>query len=232
MPENDSATPAHHATPPALTREALAQAALRVLERDGLAGLSMRKVAAEVGVKAASLYWHVRNKDELLDLLNDAIIASAEPPPREGGWRVQMRGYCWNYRRLLHENRDAAKVMAGRLAPGPHMLGLLDDQLDRLREAGFYDTHAALTTYLLSSFVQGFVLQEQSPLSAAEAQGASRLDVVTEVRERFRALPVEDFPNLVALATDLTEPNLDVRFEFCVERILDGLAALLPPDHR
>ncbi|MGW3041354.1 TetR/AcrR family transcriptional regulator [Kitasatospora sp. NPDC001159] len=232
MPENDSATPGHNTGTPALTREALAQAALRVLERDGLAGLSMRKVAAEVGVKAASLYWHVRNKEELLDLLNDAIMASAEPPPREGDWRVQMRGYCWRYRRVLHDNRDAAKVVAGRLAPGPHLFGLLDDQLDRLREAGFSDAHAALTTYLLSSFVQGFVLQEQSPMSAAQADGASRLDVVTEVRERFRALPVEDFPNLVALAGDLTEPNLDARFEFCVERILDGLAALLPPEQR
>jgi TetR/AcrR family tetracycline transcriptional repressor len=232
MPENDGATPEHNAGAPALTREALAQAALRVLERDGLAGLSMRKVAAEVGVKAASLYWHVRNKEELLDLLNDAIMASAEPPPREGDWRMQMRGYCWRHRQLLHDNRDAAKVVAGRLAPGPHMFGLLDDQLDRLREAGFSDAHAALTTYLLSSFVQGFVLQEQSPMSAAEADGASRLEVTTEVRDRFRALPVEDFPNLVALAGDLTEPSLDARFEFCVERILDGLAALLPPELR
>ncbi|MFI5647981.1 TetR family transcriptional regulator, partial [Kitasatospora sp. NPDC051705] len=54
MPDNDDTTPP-------LTREALTRAALRVLERDGLAGLSMRKVASEVGVKAASLYWHVRN---------------------------------------------------------------------------------------------------------------------------------------------------------------------------
>ncbi|MFJ9453516.1 TetR/AcrR family transcriptional regulator [Kitasatospora sp. NPDC101447] len=231
-PANDAAAPEKSPGTPALTREVLAQAALRVLERDGLAGLSMRKVAAEVGVKAASLYWHVRNKEELLDLLNDAIMASAEPPPREGDWRVQLRGYCWRHRQLLHDNRDAAKVVAGRLAPGPHLFGLLEDQLDRLREAGFSDAHAALTTYLLSSFVQGFVLQEQSPISAAEAGGASRLDAVTAVRDRFRALPVEVFPNLVELAGDLTEPDLDVRFEFCVERILDGLATLLPPERR
>nr|WP_031072787.1 TetR family transcriptional regulator [Streptomyces sp. NRRL WC-3742] len=74
MPENDHATPA-------LTRDALAQAALRVLERGGLTGRSMRKIAAEVGVKAASPYWHVRNKEELLDLLNDAVLAKAAPRP-------------------------------------------------------------------------------------------------------------------------------------------------------
>ncbi|MFI6154663.1 TetR/AcrR family transcriptional regulator C-terminal domain-containing protein [Kitasatospora sp. NPDC051170] len=225
MPENDHATPA-------LTRDALAQAALRVLERDGLAGLSMRKVAAEVGVKAASLYWHVRNKEELLDLLNDAILAKADPPPREGGWREQLAEYCHRYRRLLLDNRDAAKVISGRLVPGPSMFDLMEDKLDRLRSAGFSDSDTAMATYLMSSFVQGFVLQEQSPLSAAEAGGASRLEVVTSVADRFRALPPETYPNLVDLADELTTPNMDVRFEFCVQRVLDGLATLLPPERR
>ncbi|MDH6708973.1 TetR/AcrR family tetracycline transcriptional repressor [Kitasatospora sp. MAA19] len=225
MPENDDTTPP-------LTREALTQAALRVLERDGLAGLSMRKVAAEVGVKAASLYWHVRNKQELLDLLTDAVMASAEPPPREGGWREQFHAYCSRYRRLLLDNRDAAKVVSGRLAPGPHLLAVMEDQLDRLRAAGFSDADAAMATYLLGAFVQGFVLQEQSPISAAEVLGTSRRDIADAAGDRFRSLPADTFPNLVALAGDLTEPDMDARFEFCVQRILDGLAALLPVDRR
>ncbi|MEU9077192.1 TetR/AcrR family transcriptional regulator C-terminal domain-containing protein [Kitasatospora sp. NPDC004745] len=223
MPDNDDTTPP-------LTREALTRAALRVLERDGLAGLSMRKVASEVGVKAASLYWHVRNKQELLDLLTDALMASAEPPPREGSWREQFHEYCRRYRRLLLDNRDAAKVVSGRLAPGPHLLALMEDQLDRLRTAGFSDADAAMATYLLGAFVQGFVLQEQSPISAAEVLGTSRRTIVDAAGDRFRALPAEDFPNLVALAGDLTEPGMDARFDFGVHRIIDGLATLLPPE--
>ncbi|MEV7022705.1 TetR/AcrR family transcriptional regulator [Kitasatospora sp. NPDC093558] len=225
MPENEGATPA-------LTREALAQAALKVLERDGLAGLSMRKVAAEVGVKAASLYWHVRNKEELIDLLNDAIMAKAEPPPRAGGWREQLHGYCLRHRRLLLDNRDAAKVVAGRMGLGPHMLAILEDQLDRLRAAGFSNADAAMVTYLLGTFVQGFVLQEQAPISAAEAMGTSRRDAVDAAADLFRTLPADEFPTLVELADDLTEPDMDARFEFCVQRILDGLATLLPPELR
>ncbi|MEU3572922.1 TetR/AcrR family transcriptional regulator [Kitasatospora sp. NPDC036755] len=232
MPQNHTGTPGSDDTTPHLTREALAQAALRVLERDGLAGLSMRKVAAEVGVKAASLYWHVRNKQELLDLLTDAVMGSAEPPPREGNWREQFHAYCWRYRRLLLDTRDAAKVVAGRLAPGPHLLGLMEDQLDRLRAAGFSDADAAMASYLLGAFVQGFVLQEQSPISASEVLGTSRRDIADAAGDLFRALPAETHPNLVELAGELTEPNMDVRFEFGVQRILDGLAALLPPERR
>ncbi|MFF4338507.1 TetR/AcrR family transcriptional regulator [Kitasatospora sp. NPDC001540] len=217
------------AQPPSrtLTRECIAAAALRVLEREGLAGLSMRKVAAEVGAQAASLYWHVRNKEEILDLLGDAIIADAEVPPRTGDWRTQYLEYGRRYRALLLAKRDAAKVVAGRLTTGPRVLAVLEDQLDRLREAGFTDADAAMASYLLSAYVQGFVLQEQSPLSATEAAGAGRGRAAREAGDLFRALPAEDYPNLVALADDLTDPDMDTRFEFGLQRIADGLAALL-----
>ncbi|MFF0293748.1 TetR/AcrR family transcriptional regulator [Kitasatospora sp. NPDC004614] len=216
---------------PALTRQNLAAAALRVLERDGLAGLSMRKVAAEVGVKAASLYWHVRNKEELLDLLTDALLAGAELPPRQGSWREQFLEYGRRYRALLLAKRDAAKVLSGRLTTGPHTLAILEDQLDRLRNAGFSDADAAMASYLLSAYVQGFVLQEQSPLSAAEAAGAGRGEVARAAGDAFRALPAETFPNLVALADDLTNPDMETRFEFGLQRLADGLAVLLPPEN-
>ncbi|MFF2191413.1 TetR/AcrR family transcriptional regulator [Streptomyces sp. NPDC058157] len=210
-----------------LTRQALVQAALRVLEREGVHGLSMRKVASELGVKASSLYWHVRNKEELLDLLTDALMADAQAPPREGDWREQLREYCVRYRRHLLGKRDAAKVVAGRLAPGPHLLRLMEDQLGRLREAGFSDADAAMINYLLGAFVQGFVLQEQGPLSASEAMGAGRREVATAAGEQLRGLPQDTFPHLVALAGDLTGPSMEDRFSFALERLLDGLSALL-----
>ncbi|BAJ28125.1 MULTISPECIES: TetR/AcrR family transcriptional regulator [Kitasatospora] len=218
------------APPPArtVTRERIADAALLVLEREGLTGLSMRKVAAEIGVQAASLYWHVRNKEELLDLLNDAIIADAELPPRTGDWRHQYLEYGRRYRALLLAKRDAAKVVAGRLAPGPHILAVLEDQLDRLRGAGFTDADAAMASYLLSAYVQGFVLQEQSPLSATEAAGAGRGQAAREAGDTFRALAPDTYPNLVALADDLTDPDMNTRFEFGLQRLADGLATRLP----
>jgi TetR/AcrR family transcriptional regulator, tetracycline repressor protein len=202
-------------------------AALLVLEREGIGGLSMRKVAAELGVKAASLYWHVRNKEQLLDLLTDELMADAEPPPRQGDWREQLREYALRHRRLLLAKRDAAKVVAGRLALGPNLLRLMEDQLDRLREAGFSDADAAMANYLLGAFVHGFVLQEQAPISAGETEGASRSEVAQAAADRLRGLPEASYPNLVALAGDLTAPSMEDRFAFGLERLLDGLAVRL-----
>ncbi|GIG61581.1 TetR family transcriptional regulator [Longispora fulva] len=214
--------------PPGLTRDAVVRAAMRVLEREGVDGLSMRKVAAELDVKAASLYWHVRDKRELLDLLTDGLMADAQAPPRRGDWRAQFRDYFTAYRRHLLGRRDAAKVMAGRFGLGPHMLRFTEDQLSRLREAGFSDADATMATYLLGTYVQGFVLQEQTPLTAAETAGVGRREVATAIAEHLRALPAETFPHLVRLAGDLTGPTMDERFAFGLERILDGLATRLP----
>ncbi|WP_051811883.1 TetR/AcrR family transcriptional regulator C-terminal domain-containing protein [Kitasatospora sp. MBT63] len=215
------------AATPQLTREALVTAALRILERDGVNGLSMRRLAAELGVKAASLYWHVRNKEQLLDLLTDALMADAVPPPRRGSWRDQLREYGLRHRSHLLGRRDAAKVVAGRLAPGPHLLRLMEDQLDRLREAGFSDADAAQINYLLGAYVHGFVLQEITPLSAAEAAGTGRAEVARAAGDQLRGLPADRYPNLVDLADDLTTPTMDERFAFGLERLLDGLAVLL-----
>lgn len=104
----------------------------------------------------------------------------------------------------------------------------MEDQLGRLREAGFADADAALINHMLGVYVQGFVLQEQTPLSASEAMGAGRREAATAVGAQFRRLPEAAFPNLVALAGDLTAPTMDDRFAFGLERLLDGMAALLP----
>ena len=68
------------------------EAALRVLDREGMDALSMRKVGEELGTGAASLYWHVRNKDELLQLVYESVVAElALPPPDPSTWKEQLR---------------------------------------------------------------------------------------------------------------------------------------------
>ena len=75
-----------------LTRERLVEAALRLVNEEGLDGLSMRALAEKLDVKAASLYWHVRDRRELLELLAEGILQGIRRPRRGGGWRVSRRG--------------------------------------------------------------------------------------------------------------------------------------------
>src|SRR3954447_26491116 len=104
-----------------LTRELIVDAALALLERDGLQGLSMRRLAAELGTGAASLYWHVGDKEELLSLLLDRIVGEAEmPEPGRDDWREQVKESARAARRLLTSRRDAAQLSMGRIPTGPN----------------------------------------------------------------------------------------------------------------
>jgi AcrR family transcriptional regulator len=92
-----------------LTRKAIVDAALVLLDREGLAGLSMRKLAQELGAGAASLYWHVGDKEELLSLLLDRIVGESEiPAPDPANWQEQVKEMGRASRRLFQRHRDAA----------------------------------------------------------------------------------------------------------------------------
>jgi TetR/AcrR family tetracycline transcriptional repressor len=210
---------------PAITREALAAAGLAVLRRDGLDALSMRKVAAELGVRAASLYWHVKDKEELLDLLSDSLLWDARRLTAHGAWDTCLREMAVAYRCHLHANRDAARVMAGRIAPGPNLLYVLDTMLGWLRDAGFSGTDAARATRTIATYVQGFVLQEQLPQSALETR-ARPAEAAAAAAEAFRAAPADQYPNVAAMAGPIVDDSLDEVFLFGVERIIDGLRKL------
>ncbi|WP_049714676.1 TetR/AcrR family transcriptional regulator [Streptomyces caatingaensis] len=214
-----------------MTRENLADAALRLLEREGPKGLSMRKVAAEVGVQAASLYWHVRNKEELLDLAADALWEGYAPLP-EGrtvtaeAWRDCLAVASHRLRAHLLAHANAVRVLAGRFAPGPRSLGPMEEILALLRGVGFGPADTADAAYTLLTWVQGFVLHEAVPMSAAEEHGATPGEAAAEARERLAALPAERYPHLVELAGELSGPGMDSRFAFGLARLLDGLEAL------
>lgn len=214
---------------PAITREALAAAGLAVLRRDGLDALSMRKVAAELGVRAASLYWHVQDKEELLDLLADGLLWDARRLTTHGAWDTCLREMAVAYRCHLHANRDAARVMAGRMAPGPNLLYVLDTMLGWLREAGFSGPDAARATRTVATYVQGFVLQEQLPMSALEAR-TNPGEALAAAADTLRAAPADQYPNVATMADAILGDSMDDVFMFGVESIIDGLRKLAGTD--
>src|SRR6266496_4425101 len=110
-----------------LTREGIVEAALRVLDRDGLDGVSMRAVADELGTGAASLYWHVRNKEALLELVVDRVLGEIElPPPEPARWQEQLKEAARTTRLVFRRHRDIARFTLGRVPLGPSLVRIAE----------------------------------------------------------------------------------------------------------
>ena len=207
-----------------LTRKAIVDAALALLDRDGLSGLSMRKLAQELDAGAASLYWHVGDKEELLSLLLDRIVGESKiPAPDPANWQEQVKEMGRETRRLLQRHRDAAQISMGRIPAGPESLPVLERYLAVLAAAGLPPRVIAYAADMFALYVGGFAFEESlrvPPLGDASASTAQLADY-------YRSLPPDAFPTLVGLADDLTAGDADERFEFGLELLVRGLEAMV-----
>jgi TetR/AcrR family tetracycline transcriptional repressor len=210
----------------ALDQAQVVQAALALLDEVGLDDLTMRRLAERLGVKAASLYRHVRNKDELLALLGDEISSEIPFARTTGSWRNQLTEMAWNVRRGLLAHRDAARVLANTPPVGPRRLKHIEAVLQALRAAGLKDRDAARAAYHLNNFVTEFAADEARFAAFAAGPGSSRRKVLAEARRQFKSLPAHEFPAIVALADDLTADAQDELFQFGIEMCLRGIRAL------
>lgn len=202
-----------------LTRDAIVDAALVLLERDGLQGLSMRRLAQELGSGAASLYWHVGDKEELLSLMLDRIVGEAEVvEPSAENWQETVKEMMRSTRRLMLKRRDAAQISLGRIPAGPNSLPVMERTLAVLAAAGLPPRVISYAADMFALYVGGFAFEES--LRLPQAGDAAALG------EYFSSLPPEQFPTLVALASDLTAGDADERFEFALELLVRGLEAM------
>lgn len=206
-----------------LTRPAVVSAARDLLHEQGVDRLSMRGVATRLGVDVSSLYWHVGNKEELIDLVADDLLAGLVGPDPALPWRERVEQALVSYRNLLLAHRDAATVLAGRWVQGPNTLRALEILVSILLSAGLGPAAAADTAFLLNGYVTGFVLQELRPMNAAEATDASAEQVLDRIRARLEELPEDQFPALRLVAADLTTRNMDDRFRRGITLTLNGL---------
>ena len=211
---------------PALDRDQIVQAALELLDEVGFDGLTMRNLAKKLGVQAASLYWHVRNKQDLLSLLAEEICASIQEPDRTLPWQVQLEVMANEYRQVLLAHRDAAQVLASSGGPsGPHRLRLTEIGFRTLLDAGFSHRDAAYAGFLMNDFVIMSVLEE-ARFANLDAEETSN-DTSTEIQTWVESLPSSEYPSLIALAPYLTQYDGDERFRFGVKLLRNGLESLL-----
>jgi len=200
-----------------LDRSAVVDAALRVLDAEGLDAVTIRRVAHELGTSGTALYTYVRDKDELVDLLLDRVIGEIDISsiPTDLPWPEQVRAIAREMRRVFASHRNIAQATLARVPQGENALAMMDAVLGRLRAADVPEEVIALGVDLLALYV-GSVSYEETLMDFEPT-------FVDELRSYFEQLPHDRFSNIVALAGALT--STADRFEFGLDVIVRGLAS-------
>ncbi|MEU7691609.1 TetR/AcrR family transcriptional regulator [Microbispora hainanensis] len=211
-----------------LTRERIVDAAYTVLDRDGYDRLSMRQVAAELGVAVSALYVHVRDKDELLQLMYTRMFEGYDvPEPDPEHWREQVKDFARQARERMLSHRDLPKLAMGHVPFTPELLPYVERLLAVFAAAGIPRHVLAISGDLLSTYINGFALEETVWQERYRESQGSWDKLREEINGYFASLPPDRFPNLVALADIMMDESNDYRFELGLEIILRGLASYI-----
>lgn len=210
----------------ALTREAIVDAALEVLDEGGIDGMNMRAVAERLGTGPASLYAHVSGKDELLSLLIDRVAAGvAVPEVGAAPWQEQLKDVIRAIRSSLGAHRDLSRASLGTIPTGPNALRVIDALLGVLRDAGLPDKVIAYAVDILPLYATSTAYEES--IYEAKGMDGGGGAFIAELNRFFSALPADRFPNIVAMADTLTgEDGEDDRFEFGLDALVRGIESM------
>lgn len=209
-------------TRPSLDRAAVVRAALGLLKEVGLDGLTTRRLATELGVKSPALYWHFRNKQELLNAMADALVQDAGMgPPRSGeSWQEWLARRARGYRTSLLAYPDSARLIVAARNLGPATLRTFNEELQAMVYLGFDPVQALRTITALTNYVNGFILQVQT----ARQPGANE-PVTTDSIAAFLS-DGKSAPLLVAFAEG-GSPYNEESFEYGLQALIEGCAAAL-----
>lgn len=210
-----------------LSREAIAAAALEIVDQQGLDAVTMRTVAHSLGTGAASLYAHVSSKEELLELVVERVIGEVqfggEPDPEH--WQEQLKETARAIRAVFARHRDVARASFARIPLGENALQGSEWMIAVMRAGGLPDQVIGFACDLLPLYVTAVCYEES--LYGSETTAEDVEEYVTGMRRYFASLPPERFPNIVAMAGPLTAGGGDdTRFEFGLDVIVRGLAAM------
>jgi AcrR family transcriptional regulator len=216
-----------------LTRERVLRAAVDLADREGIQALTMRNLASELGAEAMSLYYHVANKEAVLDGVVEVImdeineaVALVDGPPAAEDWKALLRMRILAAREVLIRHRWATRVIETRTAINLSTMRYFDDLLGVLRAGGFsYDlSHHAM--HALGSRGLGFTQELFEPENADEDD--------EELAEAMAEM-ADQFPHLTGMMVEVAHDDPDstlgwcddqFEFEFGLDLILEGLEAM------
>lgn len=213
-----------------LSRERVLRAAVALADEAGIAAVSMRRLAQELGVVPMALYKHVADKDELVDGMVDAVLAEIGPPAPGLDWKTGIRQRILAARRAVLRHPWARQAIESRTSRTPAVLGYMDSVAGLLHDGGFSADLTHHVMHALGNRIWGF-----SPelFSEPERDGAQPLSP-GEQEAMAREFAVK-YPNILAIAMAATEGDLSgvgggcdeqFEFEFALDLLLDGAERL------
>jgi TetR/AcrR family transcriptional regulator, tetracycline repressor protein len=206
-----------------LERETVVREALRLLDRVGFERLTVRRLAGELDVQAPALYWHFRNKEDLLDemattVFIDAVRDPAWPEP-DLNWREWAEQLGTRLRQMLLRYRDGARIFSGRFLADPSLYQIMETSLRKFTDAGFSLRDATQGLNTIYCYAIGFAIEEQA---VYPRPGKRRKRY--ELSERAKRLDKTRFP-LAAAAGEHTFADFEKHFERGLRIIIEGFSS-------
>ncbi len=200
-----------------LSRRLILKTALGLIDAEGVGGLSMRRLALELGVFPTALYHYVPNKDALVRGVVEVVLAEVELSDYENlGWQERLRSLARAFRGIAYHHPRLFPELVTYPEATLEEYGIYEALYEALEEAGLDPAAVVRSSTLLFSYLTGFTLAEVNgtlgPLSQTE-------------REDLAALPTERFPATRRLAPQISAVDLDADFEFGLDVIISGFAA-------
>ncbi|GAA4596542.1 AcrR family transcriptional regulator [Actinoplanes octamycinicus] len=211
-----------------LDREQIVDAALRIVDAEGVDAVSMRRVAGEFGTGPSSLYAHVSNKDELLRLMFDRICGEIDLPGHQPDrWREQIKQLMRDVHQILMAHNDLARIALATIPNGPNALLASEWMIALLIKGGVPPRIAAwaldrVFLYVTTDAYENSIWRAQLRHLGLPASEVER-QVKAEMEVQFRDLPADRFPYLSEHSAAMTSGTAEERFEFGLDLLIDGL---------
>ncbi len=224
---------AAHGPAPSHSRVEIAKAAVRLADIQGIEAVSMRALAVELGVGATSLYRYVARKDELIDLMVDAVMGDDLQFEVSGNWRQDLRSFAHGLRKMTLQHPWMAVSNAGQRNFGPNEARCYEQVLSTVDGLGLEIDEMLVMVETLGAFVRGRVLEELSDQEAVRRSGMDQQEwMQTQAPYIQRLVDSGNYPLLTRVVFDARAPHDPDRrqhsFDLGLERVLDGLSMMLP----
>ncbi len=205
-----------------LTRERVVRTALEIMDREGLESVTMRRVGRELGVEAMSLYNHVRDKEDLLDGVTEAVMAEFRWENMDDDWVEQGRDAAREWRRLLKAHPGVMRLLVERDHPmtSAEMLRPTEIALAVLRRAGLTERDTVHAFHAIGGYIFGLVTMEIGNLAPGRPDPTGRF----RSGDTAHQIPPE-FPCLEQMLPWFVECDMDATFEIGLDLLLEGIRA-------